>query len=226
MYKALTPTLFRSLTVFLTVLMISAVVVLASSFYMDDAYQDNQLAKSEMIKWQSKINNSVTNNQIIEKFETNFLSLVNQGVVGAEDRLSWFETLQHAAKKRSMPLVKYSISSQEALKEKNLSREYAGINVYKSVMTLDITMAHEGDLFSLLNDLEKADGLYTVDKCNIEKIGNNSMGTNNMKAFCELGWYTFRGTNVDKSNANKSGVDRANINKANGLKVTMRKSKS
>ena len=104
-----------------------------------------------------------------------------------------------------MPLVKYSISSQKALTEGNLPRDYAGIDVYKSVMTLDIKMAHEGDLFALLNDLEKADGLYTVDKCNIEKTSNKTVDTeNNMKAFCELGWYTFRGSNSSKGSNNAS----------------------
>ncbi|MCK4834001.1 MAG: hypothetical protein KAT12_04460, partial [Gammaproteobacteria bacterium] len=125
--------------------------------------------------------------------------LVNQGVVGAEDRLSWFETIQNTTKKRGMPSVKYSISSQEALVEQNLEREYRGIDVFKSVMTLDIKMAHEGDLFALLNDLGKADGLFAVDSCNIEKVNRKTVDSENMmKAFCELGWYTFRGSKVNR----------------------------
>ena len=123
------------------------------------------------------------------------MKLVNQGVVGEEDRLSWFETIQNTTKKRGMPSVKYSISTQEALKEANIKSEYRGIDVFKSVMTLDIKMAHEGDLFALLNDLEKADGLFSVDRCDIEKISKKTVDSNNnMKAYCELGWYTFRGS--------------------------------
>jgi hypothetical protein len=161
--------------------------------YMDGIYQDQQSAKRAMRIWQSKINSSVESNQIIDEFESNFLKLVNQGVVGTEDRLSWFETIQNTARKRGMPLVKYSISTQEALKERSLQREYRGIDVFKSVMTLDIKMAHEGDLFALLNDLRKADGLYAVDRCDIEKLSKKVVDTdNNMKAYCELGWYTFR----------------------------------
>jgi cell division protein FtsL len=199
MFNKLTPALVRALGVFVIMLVASIIIVSISYIYMDGAYQDQQSAKRAMLLWQRKINSSVESNQIIDEFESNFLKLVNQGVVGSEDRLSWFETIQNTAKKRGMPLVKYSISTQSAIKERNLKSEYRGIDVFKSVMTLDIKMAHEGDLFALLNDLTKADGLFTVDRCDIEKTSKKSVDTdNNMKAYCELSWYTFRGTKASK----------------------------
>ena len=195
MLKNLSPVLARALGVFAVITIACIIVVTMSNVYMDDIYQEQQSAKREMRVWQTKINSSVENNQIIDEFENNFLKLVNQGVVGAEDRLSWFETIQNTAKKRGMPSVKYSISSQSALEEQNIKMEYQGIDVYKSVMTLDIKMAHEGDLFALLNDLRKADGLFAVDKCAIEKVSKKAADTiDGMKAYCELGWYTFRGS--------------------------------
>lgn len=205
MFSNMTPALKRALGVIAVTSVISIVVVSISYVYMDGAYEDQQKAKRDMRVWQTKINNSVENNQIIDEFESNFLKLVNQGVVGAEDRLSWFETIQNTAKKRGMPLVKYSISTQEALKEANIKREYRGIDVFKSVMTLDIKMAHEGDLFALINDLEKADGLFSVDSCDIEKMSRKTVDTENvMKAYCELGWYTFRGTRANNGRNNAS----------------------
>jgi len=203
MLKNLSPTLVRAWGVFVVVLIAGIVVVTISQIYMDDIYQDQKSAMRAMRIWQSKINSSVENTQIIDEFESNFLKLVNQGVVGAEDRLSWFETIQNTAKKRGMPSVKYSISTQTAVKEKNIKSEYRGIDVFKSVMTLDIKMAHEGDLFALLNDLEKADGLFAVDRCDIEKMSKKTVDTENiMKAYCELGWYTFRGSKANKGRKN------------------------
>ena len=205
LFSTLTPTLVRAVIITAVVLVATTITVTISYIYMDGIYQEQQSAKRAMRLWQSKINSSVESNQIIDEFESNFLKLVNQGVVGAEDRLSWFETIQNTAKKRGMPLVKYSISSQEPLKARSLKREYRGIDVFKSVMTLDIKMAHEGDLFALLNDLRKADGLFAVDSCDIEKISKKVVDTdNNMKAYCELGWYTFRGSNPNSNNP-KSG---------------------
>lgn len=205
MFNRLTPMLIRAAGVFTVMLVLSIIVVSVSYVYMDDIYQDQQSAKSAMRKWQTKINSSVENNQIIDEFESNFLKLVNQGVVGAEDRLSWFETIQETAKKRGMPSVKYSISAQKLLQENNLKKRYRGIDVFKSMMTLDIKMAHEGDLFALLNDLEKADGLFAVDSCDIEKISKGAVDKDtDMKAYCELGWYTFKGSKTNKGR-NKSG---------------------
>ena len=198
MFNNISPVLLRALWVFIVMLVSSIVVVSISQIYMDDIYQDQQSARRDMQKWQIKINSSVENNQIIDEFESNFLKLVNQGVVGTEDRLSWFETIQNTAKRRGMPSVKYSISAQKSLKENNIISEYRGIDVFKSVMTLDVKMAHEGDLFELLNDLRKADGLFAIDRCDIEKISKKLVDTdNNMKAYCELGWYTFRGSRAN-----------------------------
>ena len=205
MFNKLTPMLIRAAGVFTVMLVLSIIVVSVSYVYMDDIYQDQQSATRAMRKWQTKINSSVENNQIIDEFESNFLKLVNQGVVGAEDRLSWFETIQETAKKRGMPSVKYSISAQKLLQENNLKKRYRGIDVFKSMMTLDIKMAHEGDLFALLNDLEKADGLFAVDSCDIEKISKAAVDKDtNMKAYCELGWYTFKGSKTNKGRK-KSG---------------------
>ncbi len=197
MLDNMTPIFLRALVVFVITLVLSVAVVSVSYIYVDEVEQDQQTSKRDMRKWKSKINSSVESNQIIDEFEANFLSLVNQGVVGAEDRLSWFETIQNTAKKRGMPSVKYRIWQQLRLREENLKQEYSGIDVFKSIMTLDIEMAHEGDLFALLNDLSKADGLFAIDSCNIEKVSKKVVDTdNNMKAFCELGWYTFRRSNA------------------------------
>lgn len=205
MFNKLTPALMRAIGVFTVISLVTVIVVTVSYVYMDDVYQDQQSAKRAMRVWQTKINSSVENNQIIDEYESNFLKLVNQGVVGAEDRLSWFETIQNTTKKRGMPSVKYSISTQASLDEGNIKADYRGIDVFKSVMTLDIKMAHEGDLFALLNDLEKADGLFAVDHCDIEKISKTVVDTENaMKAYCELGWYTFRGSRANSGRRNAS----------------------
>lgn len=205
MLERLTPAMSRALSVFIFVFVISAIVVSASFYYLDGIGQDEQAAKRAMRIWQSKIDKSVEKNQIIDAFETKFVRLVNRGVVGSEDRLSWFETIQDTTERRGMPSVIYSISSQQPFIENNLKKEFKGVDVYKSEMTLDINMAHEGDLFSLFNDLRQANGLFAIDSCNITKINKRDISVNSrMKAFCELGWYTIKGTNANVGRKNAS----------------------
>ena len=205
MIPSLTPSIIRALSVFTIMAVLSIILVSVSYYYMDGINQDEQSAKRAMRIWQSKINKSVEKNQIIDSFETKFVRLVNRGVVGSEDRLSWFETIQETTERRGMPSVKYSISSQQPYIEDNIKKEFNGLDVYKSVMTLDIKMAHEGDLFVLFNDLRQANGIFAIDSCSIVKITKRSSDVNNrMKAFCELGWYTFRGTNANQGRKNAS----------------------
>ncbi len=195
-HNLITPSLIRAGIIFISILVVVLIGVSYSYVYLDNTDQQQHSASRSMQTWRSKINSSVADNQIIDQFEKNFVKLIKQGVVGKEERLSWFETIQNTADRRGMPSVKYSISSQKLLKEDNIRREFPGINVYKSTMMLNVKMGHEGDLFSLLNDLEKAKGLFAVDKCTIEKINlRKAQSTNNMKAYCELGWYTFRHAN-------------------------------
>jgi len=197
MFKNITPSLTRAIIVFTLSLIISGTVIAASYLYMEDIESDKDKAVRDMRKWQRKINSSVENNQIIEQFESNFLKLVNQGVVGAEDRLTWFETIQRTAEDRGMPSVKYGVSIQKLLEESNLKKDYSGIDVFKSVMSIDAEMAHEGDLFVLINELQRANGLFAIDSCKIEKPRRLIDDTERtMNATCDLGWYTFKGSNA------------------------------
>ncbi len=192
------PSLTKAGIVFALVSIISLVGIFASYMYLDDTNQAQFSAGRTTRLWQSRINTSVKNNQIIDESENNFIKLVNQGVMGKEDRLNWFETIQNTADKRGMPSVRYSISRQVKLDRDNIKRDFPGIDVFKSTMTLNMKIGHEGDLFALLNSLEKAKGLFVVDHCNIERVNRKASAMiNNMQAYCKLGWYTFKSSKLD-----------------------------
>ena len=67
-------------------------------------------------------------------------------------------------------------------------------------MSIEMNFIHEGDLFVMLNALrDEAKGLMTVDKCDVELINKDvnegvigQDTTDNMRAFCELSWYTLK----------------------------------
>jgi len=163
---------------------------------MDEAYKNEQSEKRAMRIWKNKIDGSRESNKIIDEYESSYTSLVNRYIVGEENRLSWFETIQSTTNARGMPSVKYNITRQELVTDKNGQHSAKGLEVYRSKMTLDIVMAHEGDLFAMLNDLEEnAKGLFIVDKCDIKKTENASKeGGLTMRSQCELSWYTFKST--------------------------------
>ena len=188
------PIIKGSLIFFILTLIFSVGIVAVSGAYMDHAYDGRQSEKRAMRIWKNKIDGSRQSNKIIYQYENRYLELVRNNIVGEEDRLDWLENIQAIANARNMPSVKYDLSSQRLVEDKTGQHRAQGLKIYRSNMTLDMKMAHEGDLFAVLNALqEKAKGLFVVDQCNIEKTTKPTKSGNvDMSARCELGWYTFK----------------------------------
>ena len=190
----------KALLFFAIILLTMLSVVIMSELYKTKAYDENSRMTGEMRSWRGRIDEANKNNQILVQHENTFKKLKNDYVIGDENRLSWVEVVQKVADSRRIASVKYDIASQVLLDKNTLDKKYAGIDVYKSVMSLEMKFIHEGDLFVMLNALrEEAKGLVAVDKCDVElinkDINDGLIGqdvTDNMRAYCELSWYTLK----------------------------------
>ena len=192
----------RSVYVFVFVLICVICMVSASYIYMDGASGDKDDAYRALKIWKNRVDTSRQNNSIIDQYEMDYLRLVNSGVIGEEDRLSWYESIQETSEERGMPSVRYSVSSQVKFNDREVQKYFRGLDLYRSIMTMDIKMSHEGDLFALLNGmLDGANGLFVVDQCDVERIdlkSVNRVALDNIKAYCELSWYTIRASRARK----------------------------
>ena len=184
-----------------TIVLISMIsVVVASDMYRSGAGEENNRTLREMRSWQNKIEEANRNNQILVQHEDTFKKLKNNSVIGEENRLSWVEVVQKVADSRGIASVKYDIASQVLLDKNKLDKKYKGIDVFKSVMSLEMKFIHEGDLFVMLKALKnEAKGLMTVDRCDVELINKDvnegiigQDATDNMRAYCEISWYTLK----------------------------------
>lgn len=201
MYKlSVNPEIKKSLVVFAVVLIAMITAVTISGMYKANANDENTLVSSEMRKWKNKIDDANRNNQILVQHEDTFKELQSDSIIGDENRLSWVEVVQKVADSRGISSVKYNIASQVLVDKKSLNKKYKGLDVYKSVMSIEMNFIHEGDLFVMLNALRnEAKGLMAVDKCDVELINKDVNDgiigqdtTDNMRAFCELSWYTLK----------------------------------
>lgn len=188
------PLIKMPLILFVIVMILSVVIIAVSDFYLDHASQGRDSANRAMRIWKNKIDGSRESNKIIDEYENRYLNLVKNNIVGDENRLNWLETIQATANAKGMSSVKYNVSSQALVVDKKGRHRAQGLKVYRSKMMLDLKMAHEGDLFVMLSALEdKAQGLFTVDKCNIDAtVKSKNKRSENMSAHCELSWYTFK----------------------------------
>ena len=190
----------KSLVSFVIILSSMITMVTASDVYKSNASEKNTRALAEMRSWSNKIDEANKNNQILVQHEDTFKKLKGNFVIGDENRLSWVEVVQKVADSRKIASVKYDIASQVLLDKNTLGDKYRGIDVFKSVMSLEMKFIHEGDLFVMLNALRsEAKGLVSVDKCDVELINKDvndgiigQNNTDNMRAYCELSWYTLK----------------------------------
>ena len=185
----------RALIVFVLVFVASASAVAFSYAYLDSVSADEVAMKNNMRIWKNKIDEAKANNETIVEHEKTYLSLIDYSIFGEENRLSWFEALQSTASSRGLDMFRFSVASQTKIDTKDINPAYSSIEVYKSVMNLNMKVSHEGDIFAVFNDLNaNAKGLYSVDSCTINKIKNTkSDGAGaKMDASCNLIWYTFR----------------------------------
>jgi len=190
----------KALVLFVIILLTMISMVTVSEIFKSNANDENARTLGEMRSWSSKIEEANRNNQILVQHEDTFKKLKNNYVIGDENRLSWVEVVQKVADSRKIASMKYNIASQVLLDKNTLDKKYRDIDVFKSVMSLEMKFVHEGDLFVMLNALrEEAKGLVAVDKCDVELINKDVNDgiiganiTDNMSAYCELSWYTLK----------------------------------
>lgn len=194
------PSIRKAFFVFCLVFIGSITAVVLSNEYLDGVLDKERRANNSMRVWKNKIEKAKENNQIIVQYEKPYLKLVEDGVVGEENRLSWFESLQATASSRGLNTFKFSTSSQTAVKPKELNAQYKGLNIFQSKMTLDMGLSHEGDMFAVFNNLaSNAKGLYSVDKCNVTSTKADPKSSEkgpDMKASCELSWHTIKSNEI------------------------------
>lgn len=201
MYKfSINQELKKALVFFAIILLSMISMVTVSEIYKSNANDKNARIVGEMRSWRNKIEEANRNNQMLVQHEDTFKKLKDKFVIGDENRLSWVEVVQKVADSRRIASVKYNIASQVLLDKNTLDKKYVGIDVFKSVMSLEMKFIHEGDLFVMLNALrDEAKGLVAVDKCDVELINKDVNDgiigeniTDNMRAYCELSWYTLK----------------------------------
>jgi hypothetical protein len=133
--------------------------------------------------------------KLIKKYYPVFVHLYNEGVIGRELRLNWVETLRKAGEEIDISSLSYEIHSQE-LYTPSFPVMTGRYNLFRSVMSLNMQILHEGDLFRLFEFLDqKAKGAYNIENCTITSTStkiSEKPGSSNLSAKCELTWYSIK----------------------------------
>ncbi len=133
--------------------------------------------------------------QLIRAYTPRFQTLERRGVIGAERRLDWAESLRSVGLDLKLPSLRYDIQPQQSYRPAYPVTRGA-FQVYATKMRLSLGLLHEADLLRLLRELnEKAVGQFTVERCTLRRTGPNlsyDIAKPNLSAECELLWMTLR----------------------------------
>lgn len=184
-----------SLVIFFTCLLISG-ALLGGSFYFQANMEKEFMSNNAMFRSVSNKYFAVDEEEkLIKKFYPLFIDLYNKGVLGRERRLNWIEVLRNAGNEIKIPGLSYEIRSQEVYKP-GFPVKLGRYKLYRSIMSLNMQLLHEGDLFRLFEALDKhALGAYSVSSCTVSGKGKQiaeDAEVSNITVRCELTWHTIK----------------------------------
>lgn len=186
----------RNALIALTMAIIIAVTLSAVENYLyTRAYRDNLTAQADFKRMSERYLNVDREALIIEQRYPRFQSLLKGGVLGAEDRLSWVESLKAAAQELGMDRLDYRVEPRKRY-DGPLKLKPAPFEVSMSRMHITATLLHEGDLPRLLDRLATgARGLMLPRECELERETGAGAGASNIGGIrvtmeCDLDWIT------------------------------------
>lgn len=180
--------------ILLCVCFVIATVLVAGSYYFNNNLNKEYVLNKSVFQSISRRYLDVDQEEkILHDYYPQFVKLFNQGVIGREKRLNWIEALRQAGETIGLPSLSYSINSQEEhVPEYNIN--YSGYTLYRSSMELNLGLLHEGDLFKLVDYINrKAEGIYTLSECSFRMNGGKvkfEKSHANITATCLLYWIT------------------------------------
>ncbi len=197
--KSMLKNLQKEIAFFLVTLVISSTIIIVSIMYRESAIEEKQIAANELSEAKEKYYLAIDRKKLLIEFENKYKKLEKTGIVGDERRLSWIDTIEKTTQLKKIPYVRYKINKQIKSTQNELAGSFPGVDVFQSEMLLDMQLLHEGDLYTMINQLdEKAEGLFDIRNCifsRVQRIQESILESKTDKNFttkCKLIWYTIK----------------------------------
>ena len=159
-----------------------------------EAQQAVELQQGQLNQARQRYQSSGQEKETIIKYLPLYLQLIQDGFIGEERRIEWVDSLRTIHQQNKLFGINYTISTQEEYKPA-FALNVGPFSLHRSIMKLELSMLHEGDLLTLLNALDAQQSTpFIVRDCEITRL-NEAITNNlvpNLRANCELDWLTIR----------------------------------
>jgi hypothetical protein len=160
----------------------------------DTTQQAVQMQQGQLNQARQRYQASGLEKETIAKYLPIYQSLINEGFIGEERRIEWVDSLRTIHRQNKLFSINYTIGMQEEYKPA-FALNVGSFTLHRSIMKLELSMLHEGDLLTLLDALEAQHNTpFIVRQCEITRLAAITTNTlkPNMLANCELDWLTLR----------------------------------
>jgi hypothetical protein len=170
---------------------LSSVLLSLSGKYLEHSIKDRQAAQSQLTESRSQLLATQNDRDNMSAYALEYTALLDQKVIGNEQRLDWMEGLERLRKQGAVLDFKYTIAPQQSYAP-NPPLDAGNFLLSRSSMTLQIDLLHEEQLLHLLTDMRKElNGWFMLDGCTLTKTGTTDDITP-LKASCSGGWFTMK----------------------------------
>ena len=184
-----------SITFFVISIVVSLAMVFGSNYFQKQMLLEFNRANSSFQSISSRYLAVDEEEKLIRSYLPDFVKLHESGVIGDEQRLNWVEALRTAGDTIRLPSLSYQIDSQQEYTPP-FKLTLGKFKLYSSKMMLNMQLLHEGDLFRILESLDKnARGSYSISSCALGQSSTqitDEADASNISARCELIWLSIR----------------------------------
>lgn len=160
-----------SLVFLLLALIVAGALIYFGRMYEEQRADQYRQQERQLRTTHQKYEQLVRDLDLMEQYTSQFNAYQASGLVGKERRLSWIESLEAVNGRLRLPRLAYNLLPQEDFNRPGFKPQRF-VSVKSSPMKISMELLHEGDLFSLIDGLEKEiSNLFTVDSCSLRLKG-------------------------------------------------------
>jgi len=173
----------------------SAGLIGGSMYYKQAMDEDYRQQHRRYLSMSGKYLTVDEEERTIQSYYPLYQRMQDEGIIGDEQRLGWLGSLRAAAEKVDLPSMRYEISARSPYTP-DFPVDLGIFHLFASDLTLTLGLFHEGDLISVLDELEgSTPGLFRVGECGMQRAHKgiqHNPEVANITAKCKLRWLTLR----------------------------------
>lgn len=182
----------RGLTISFLMLLLGVILWGTSLAYLTQLKDSLEQERQSLASLELERNDVTNRREARHLFAAAYDRLQARGIIGGDQRLDWVQDARNAGSALGLPYLRYTTSPQQVYEMPWL---IPGVSapVTVSMMELQLGLVHEEDLLRFFARLHESPGMFHVQSCALERLGQDVAPTAdkaNVTGTCQLAWFS------------------------------------